>query len=251
MSKLLTRQEFDYIIDTLTGYTDETKYTEVITKSLLSPQTVQNITVKVGLKPDTVTTLKVLDSDPIFQAGGCGWSPTGSTTIADFDLKTCSERLNETYCPKDLYNTYLTTMLQPGQTETTLPYTDVMLSFKAEQIARHIEESVWKNSIDGGDCFDGFLELLVSGTTGVGVSVSGTAFNALAAYGSNGNPLTECEKLVDALDDDAMSRNDLAIFMSFSNYRKYIQSLVKANFFINYINGGKIEGDTISTLPNL
>ena len=93
-----------------------------------------------------------------------------------------------------------------------------------------------------------FKSLISTGTTGVGNS-SGTTFGT-QAYGTAGNPITEVDGLINALSDDGMSREDLVVFMSYANFRLYVQALTKANFFANYIGGTSITADMEAIHPN-
>jgi hypothetical protein len=47
-----------------------------------------------------------------------------------------------------------------------------------------------------------------------------------------------------------MSREDLVVFMSYANFRLYIQALTRANFFQNYIGSSDITGMMEATQPN-
>jgi hypothetical protein len=140
-------------------------------------------------------------------------------------------------------------LLQPGETETSVPFESVIADLKVKQIQQRIEQKLWQATTGGGDCFDGFKTLIASGQTGVGVS-AGTAFSASAAYGVSGNPITEVDLLINALDDNAMSREDLVVFMSYANFRLYVQALTRANFFTNYIGGTEITANMEAIHPN-
>jgi len=52
--------------------------------------------------------------------------------------------------------------------------------------------------------------------------------------------------LINTLSDDAQAREDLIVFMSYANFRKYIQALTQANFFTNYIGGAMAIGGEAS-----
>ena len=108
---------------------------------------------------------------------------------------------------------------------------------------------LWQANSGSGDFFDGFKLLIASGQTGV-ASSSGTTFSSSAAYGAAGNPITEVDKLINVLDDNAMSREDLRVFMSYANFRLYVQALTRANFFQNYISSTDITGMMEATHPN-
>jgi hypothetical protein len=47
-----------------------------------------------------------------------------------------------------------------------------------------------------------------------------------------------------------MSRDDLRVFMSYANFRLYVQALTRANFFQNYIGSTDITGMMEATHPN-
>ena len=47
-----------------------------------------------------------------------------------------------------------------------------------------------------------------------------------------------------------MSREDLVVFMSYANFRLYVQALTRANFFANYIGGTEVTGMMEAIHPN-
>lgn len=231
-----TKENFSYVVSSISGFTDQVGG-ELLSKALVGATTPMHVNVRLGIKGTQA--LNLLDSNPSFQSGACGWSASGTTTFSQRNITTCDERLNESLCYKDLYDTYLSMFMAPGQTSESVPFESMIADLKVKQIQQRIEQKLWSATTGGGDCFDGFSALIASGQTGVAVSVSGTTFSPSAAYGSNGNPITEVDKLINALDDNAQAREDLVVFLSFANYRLYIQALTRANFFANYINGAQ------------
>jgi hypothetical protein len=191
----------------------------------------------------------LLDSTPAFQSGACGWNASGTTTYTQRNITVCPERLNEALCYKELYSTYQSMLMNAGEVSETVPFEDQIAALKVKQIQQRIEQKLWTATTAGGDCFDGFKALIASGQTGVGVS-AGTAFSASAAYGVSGNPITEVDLLINALDDNALSREDLVVFMSYANFRLYVQALTRANFFQNYIGSTDITSQMEATHPN-
>ena len=243
MKKVLSKNEFSYVVSTITGFTDEVGGA-VLSKALLGATTPQNVTVRLGIKGSQA--LNLLDSAPSFQDGACGWSASGTTTWTQRDIQTCPEKLNESLCPIALYDSYQSMMLAPGMLEETVPMEEMIGDLKSKQITQRIEGKLWNATVSGGDCFDGFKTLIASGETGVGVSVSGTAFNVTTSYGTAGNPIYEVDKLINALGDDAQAFDDLVVFMSVSNFRKYVQSLTVANYFQNYIGSSQAIGSEMN-----
>ena len=101
-------------------------------------------------------------------------------------------------------------------------------------------------------CFEGFKSLISTGSTYSSAIAhsDGTAWTLSASLNQAGNPIYECYLLLNALSDDAMSREDLIIFCSYPNFRKLLQALTNANFFQNYIGSSDVTSFMEITLPN-
>ena len=244
--KNLSKENFSYVVSSITGFTDQLGG-ELLAKALIGATTPKYATVRLGIKG--TQQLNLLDSSPAFQAGACGWNASGTTTFSQRSITVCPERVNESLCPDDLYPTYQSMLLQPGQTEETVPFEQIIADLKVKQIQQRIEQKLWQATTAGGDCFNGFKTLIATGTTGVANS-SGVTFSNSAAYGVSGNPITEVDKLINVLSDDAMSREDLVVYMSYANFRLYVQALTRANFFANYIGGTSVTADMEAIHPN-
>jgi hypothetical protein len=245
--KIYSEQEFSYVVSSITGYTDQVGG-ELLAKALIGATTPKYSSVRLGIKGTQA--LNLLDSNPTFQAGACSLSTSGTTTFTQRNITTCPETLFESLCYKQLYPTYQSMLMNAGQTSETVPFEQQIADLKVKQIQQRIEGQLWNATTGGGDCFNGLYTLIASGQTGIGVSVSGTAFSSTATYGSNGNPITEVDKLINALDDNAMSRDDLTVFMSYGNWRLYLQALTRANFFANYIGTSDITNNMEAVHPN-
>ncbi len=198
--------------------------------------------------------MNLLNSTAYFQDGTCGWSPSGTTEFTQHNITTCAEKYNEALCYKDLYDTYQSMLMAPGQTQESVPFEQQIADLKVKQIQQRIEQQLWQNTTAGGGCFNGF-KLLISTSTGNTYSsavanVSGTTFSTTGSTVTPGNPIFEVNKLINGLDDNAMSREDLRVFMSYSNFRLYVQALTAANYFQNYIGATDVTGMMEATAPN-
>jgi len=245
--KIYSKEEFNYVVSSITGFTDQSSQ-EIVAKALIGATTPQNVTVKLGVRG--TQQIQLLNSAPSFQSGACGWNASGSTTFTQVSLASQHEKLNEELCYQQLWDTYQSLLLPPGQDPQTVPFLDSIISIKTKQIQDRIEDKLWNAEVASGDTFNGFSYLISSGQTSVAVSASGTTFSPTAAYGSNGNPITEVDKLISALSDDALSFDSLVVFMSYSNFRLYNQALVKANFFQNYIGTTNVTGNMSAIHPS-
>ena len=237
--KNYSKEDFSYVVSSITGFTDQTS-TELMMKALVGGPTAKVGQVKLGIKG--TQQIQIMDSNPAFQAGACGWSASGTTTFSQISLSVQPERINESLCPDSLYSTYQSLLLQKGETEESVPFEMEIANLYVKKIQQRIETKLWNATTAGGDAFNGFKSLLVSGATGVAVSNTPTAFSATAAYGTAGNPLTEVDKLISALDDNAQAIENLVCFMSYANYRLYVTALTRANFFQNYIGNSTVIG---------
>ena len=244
--KILSKEHFAYDVATIGSYVDQVGG-ELLSKALIGGTTARYANVRLGIKGTQA--LNLLNSTALFQDGTCGWQPTGSTTtFTQANITTCPEKYNEALCYKDLYDTYQSMLMAPGQTSETVPFEQQIADLKVKQIQQRIEQQLWQ-ATTGSSCFNGFKTLISTGTTGVANS-SGVTFSSSASYGTSGNPITEVDKLINVLDDNAMSREDLVVFMSYANFRLYVQALTSANFFQNYIGGTDITAMMEAIQPN-
>lgn len=246
----LNKQNFSYDVATIGGYSDQVGG-ELLAKALIGGTTASIVNVRTGIKGTQA--LNLLDSTPVFQAGNCSLSPSGVTQYTQHSITTCPETLFESLCYKALFDTYQSMLMKAGQTQETVPFEQMILDLKKKQIEQHVETKLWQARTVSGDCFNGFA-FLISQNTGntfasAVASSSGTTFGT-QAYGTAGNPITEVDNLINVLDDNALSREDLVVFMSYTNFRKYVQALTKANFFTNYIGGTDITSNMSAVHPN-
>jgi hypothetical protein len=249
--KILSKEQFAYDVATIGGYVDQVGG-ELLSKALIGATTPKYVNVRLGIKGTQA--LNLLNSTAYFQDGTCGWSPSGTTEFTQHNITTCAEKYNEALCYKDLYDTYQSMLMAPGQTQESVPFEQQIADLKVKQIQQRIEQQLWQNTTAGGGCFNGF-KLLISTSTGNTYSsavanVSGTTFSTTGSTVTAGNPIFEVNKLINGLDDNAMSREDLRVFMSYSNFRLYVQALTAANYFQNYIGATDVTGMMEATAPN-
>ena len=244
--KVYSKDEFSYVVSSITGFTDQSSQ-EIVAKALIGATTPANTTIKLGIRG--TQQVQLLNSAPSFQDGACGWNASGTTTFTQVSLASQHERVNEELCFQQLWDTYQSLLLPPGQDPETVPFLNQIIDLKVKQIQQRIETKLWTATTAGGDSFNGFNTLIATGQTSVANS-SGTTFSASAAYGVSGNPITEVDKLISVLSDDALAFDDLVVFMSYSSFRLYNQALVKANFFQNYIGTTNVTNNMSAVHPS-
>jgi len=247
----LKNQKFSYDVSTIGGYSDQVGG-ELLAKALIGGTTASIVNVRTGIKGTQA--LNLLDSTPVFQAGNCSLNPSGTTTFTQHSITTCPETLYETLCYKDLFDTYQSMLMKAGQTQETVPFEQMIMDLKRKQIEQRVETKLWQARTVSGDCFNGFA-FLISQNTGntfasAVASSSGATFSSSAAYGVSGNPITEIDNLINVLDANALVREDLVVFLSYSSFRLYVQSLTRANFFTNYIGATDVTSNMMAIHPN-
>lgn len=243
--KILTKEQFNYDVSTIGGYVDQVGG-ELLAKALIGGTTAKYVNLKTGIKGTQA--LNLLNSTAYFNDGTCGWEPSGTTTFTQTNITTCPTKYNEAICYKDLFDTYQSMLMAPGQTQETVPFEQQIADLKVKQIQQYVEQQVWQ-ATTGSSCFNGFKSLISTGTTGVANS-SGSTFTTTGSTTTAGNPIFEVNKLINSLDDNAMSREDLVVFMSYSNFRLWVQALTAANYFQNYIGATDVTGMMEGIQPN-
>jgi hypothetical protein len=248
----LNKQDFSYDVSTIGGYSDQVGG-QLLAKALIGGTTAANVNLRTGIKGTQA--LNLLDSTPVFQDGNCSLSASGTTTFTQHSIVTCPKTLFESLCYKQLFDTYQSMLMKAGQTQETVPFEQMILDLKSKQIQQYVEQVLWTGTTVGSaDCFNGFAKMISTSTgntySGSCANSSGATFSSSAAYGASGNPITEVDKLINVLDDNALVREDLVVFMSFAYFRLYVQALTRANFFTNYINGTDITSNMSAIHPN-
>lgn len=225
MSNNLKKHEFGFNLAGLSTYTDETGGL-LLMEAIVKAKTAEIGYVQSGIKGTQA--INLLTSTLDVQAGGCGWSPSGSTTFTQRDISVCNYKVNESLCPADLNNYWAGQFLNAGSYNESVPFEEQIAKLKVEQIQKYVEDKLWKAQLvasGGTDCFEGFYSLFSTGTTDpVNIVVSPTA----PAVGS----MLDCvDEVITALPDKVQEDDDLVVMMSMANYRKYTIDLRTANYY--------------------
>ena len=212
------KYDFGFNLSSLATYTDEVGG-ELIRRAILEGETAKIIKVQPGIKGSQA--INLLDSTLYVQEGSCGWTSSGQTTYTQRDITVCQYKVDESLCPADLNNCWVGQLLTPGSTPETIPFEAQISELKVSQISQYVENLMWGAS-SADTCFSGFLEL-IDNLPQV-IDVSGATLTST-------NALAQVDKLVEAIPDDIVDRTDLVVFMSHSNYRKYLINYRTANYY--------------------
>jgi hypothetical protein len=228
-----------YDLSGLATYTDQLS-TELISRALLKPFSVQFLTLQSGKTAGT-SAINILNSNIDVLDATCGFNSqtvgTNETVFDQIDLVVQAKMLKEQLCPEDLYDYWVSSQLSPSAYHETVPFEAYIAQNKVDNIAAYVENTIWQG--DGGS-LDGLLAqaTVANGcisATGAGITVPlavNTAFDSIWGI---------INKLTNALKQE----RDLVMYMSMSNYSVAVQALMaKGNALITqYPNISNYTGD--------
>jgi len=131
--KIYSKEEFAYAVGGITGFTDEVGG-QLLSKALVGAQTPKYVNVRLGIKGSQALNLLDSNASVMFQSGACSLTPTGTTTYTQRNLVTQHETYFEQLCYKDLWDTYQSMLMKPGQTNEDVPFEQAIADLKIKQI---------------------------------------------------------------------------------------------------------------------
>jgi len=225
-----------FSLGTLVGYVEENEQL-LVSASVLGPKTAQLIqslgTVMVGVK--SAETINVMSTDANFQADGCGYTASGSTSITQRTVTVGKMKVTESICPKSLEAYYLQKALPAGSSYDTVAFAEQWTSLKSEKIASQLEAAIWKGDTTSGNAnlnkFDGLIELIKD----AGASIVNA--NSVAFYGSvetaisNSTVVAVFDAVYKAIPAEIIDAADLKIFCGMDVFRTYTIKLKNDDLF--------------------
>jgi hypothetical protein len=213
----------------LAAYTEQNKL-PLITKALFSAKSARLLSKRTGIKSSEA--LNLMDTDAVFQADACGWSPSGTTAFTQRNITVGKVRVQEALCPKDLEAYWTQTLLNAGSNTEEIPFEVAYTDYKTGKIAEQIETAIWQGDTATGNTnaatnkWDGFIKLInaASGTT-----VSG---NTGAVTGiTTSNAFAVVQAVYNQIPVQILDKQDLAIVMGWDTFRKLVANLTTLNLF--------------------
>ena len=214
------KHDFSFDLSSLQTYTDQVGGL-LLSQAIVKTRTAELAYVQSGVKG--TQSINLLSSNLVVQDGSCGWSNSGSTIFTQRQITVCDKKVNESLCPRDLNNYWAGQFLNAGSYNEEVPFAEAIADLKTKQIAKYVEQQLWQ-STTGTSCFDGFSTLISTGTTGVVVASGSVAI-------TSSNALAEVDKMVIACPNEVADRDDLIVWMSMANFRKYLINYRTSNYF--------------------
>lgn len=223
-------------ISSLPAYTDQLS-TDLITRAILKPQTVNNLTVKAGLTAGT-TAINILGANVDIKDAACGFGAgqvgTNSTIFTQVNMNVQAKMLKELLCPDVLYSTWLSSQLSASALHESVPFEQQIADLKVKEIGKYVEETIWAG--DGAN-LDGLLfqtSVAEGAVDGTAYSTAWTASNAVANMWG----------LIDLIPAELKQEDDIVAFVSYNTYSKLTQGLQKEgnSILLQYPNVNNVTG---------
>jgi hypothetical protein len=228
-------------LGTLSAYTKQL-VEPLLTSAVIGAKTQQMI-MDGGIvipKAKSVVAIPLMDTDAVFQADGCGYSPSGTTSFTQRSITVGKIQVSETICPKNFEAYFTQEALRQGsnyQDFGNTQFLDAYLAKKNARIAAQIETAIWQGDITGSgganlNKFDGLQKQLdngspidanVSGYTGV----SGSPIATITVS----NVVAATEGIYKAIPAEVMAKGDVKIFVGYDWYRLLILAYRALNLF--------------------
>ena len=217
-------------VSALADFNNETAGT-IIPKIVYTGNTAEYTSVKEGVK--YLEPLNLFEVDLYIQEGyGCSTTASGSATFSQRNLQVCQRQSFDGLCLRDMDTKYLgITALDRGSYNETFKLAGDYTEMITNQMRKANDTFLWQAvSGSAGACADGLIQIISGSTSGV-VPVASTPLTASTA-------LTQLDALIDAIPTDVADRDDLTMFMSVSNFRKFVAGVRQANSY--YFNPDSI-----------
>jgi hypothetical protein len=209
---------------------------EFLVKSVIAGSTAEYVTVKEGIKYKEPLNLQEIDL--VIQDGqGCVTTPSGSVTYTQRDIQVCQRSSFDGLCLRDLDSKYIGLLGPAGSYPETYAFVEEYASQLVANFQKKNDEFIWTATTAAGDCVDGLNTLLASGSGATFVSSSVPTSSDIG---------DQIDTQLEALAVDVQDRDDLTVFMSIANFRKYIVWLRNTNNYYFDMNSVENRGSLMS-----
>lgn len=219
-----------FSVGSLANYTNE-QSTDLLVKALFGSKTATLLQssnqVQVGVK--SASALNILASTVFFQADGCGYLSSGTTTFTQRTITVGAVKVEETLCPKTLEAKWMQTQIMPGS-PTMIPFEEQIGTEKAAVIAQTLETAMWTGDTASGNPnlsrFDGFNKLIAAASPVLG-NAAPTTFTTV----TNANIDDILDQIYANVPAAVAAKDDLVCFLGVDNFKLMLINLKNANLF--------------------
>ena len=194
---------------------------ELIVKAVYGGSTMEYITIQEGVKYQEP--INLFEVELYLQGGTCVSTASGSATFTQRNITVCPRTSFDGICLKDLDKKYLgISSLEPGSYNETWALAGAYSELIVNQFQKKNDQFIWAGDQAGCAASYGLKTIISGSTTGVVVESTATALTSSTA-------LTQMDKMIELIPSDVADRDDLTMFMSVTNFRKYVSGLRQSN----------------------
>jgi hypothetical protein len=214
-------------VSALSDFNNETAG-KVVPKIVFEGYTTSILPIQEGIKYQEP--LNIMEVDLQVQNGNCVTTPSGSLTATQRNITVTNRVSYDGLCLDELNSKYLgISALSAGSYNETFALAETYTDMIVNQMKKSDDAFLW-NSTNG-------LGLLTSGST-AGVVVPNEATGSF----TSATALGILDSMIENINTEIADRDDLTIWMSTANFRKYVTALRSANNF--YFDPGSITNRT-------
>jgi len=219
-------------VSALSTYTDNKG--ELIKKAVVNVKTISRpeIEFRAGIKySEQFTTVA---SAMAGQAGGCGWTTSGTTTLAPVTLTVNTVQFNETMCPETLTQYGLSKAMKPGIAGSEeLPVEEVFVNEKLDSLGSIMEKMIWQGATSGNNGEGAVTgnNTLANGILKAVFDASASTVNVTSTGWTSSNALQKVDTIEASIPAAAFGVLDYFFYVSPAYYSLYVQALRTANLY--------------------
>lgn len=205
------------IVNNLPAYVEEHRI-PLLRNAVVGARTVQEINLQTGIKG--ATALNILTTDVKFGDGkSCSWGEAGTSTLSQRVITPGYVKINQSFCDKTLYNTWMNYQIRVSAGQKTLPFEEDFIAGVVDDVKAKLEVAMWQGDTSSGNTnlnkFDGFIKIADA------AKLAGTY--TIQTSDSVSKIVSEVYKLIPSA---AYEKGEVVMFMGYDNYRVYIQELI-------------------------
>ena len=205
-----------------------------VSAALLSGNTLANGLIEIKPNVKFKEVLKRLEIDGITANGSCDFSDTSTVTLTERIIEPKELQVNLELC-KTPFQSDFEAISMGFSAHDNLPktFSDYFIAQLSAKVAEKTEQDIWSGTAGAGS-FDGFVTLLAADAS-LPAGQEITAATVTAA-----NVIDELGKVIDAIPQNVVNKEDLYVFVSNNIFRAYKRAL--GGFGANGLGSNGVNG---------
>lgn len=190
-----------------------------IAAALLEGATIANKGVEVKQNVKYKEVIKTLSTNDIVKDATCDFTDTSTVTLAERILQPKELQVNLELCKKDFRSDWEAVQMGYSAFDNLPPtFTDFFIANNIAKVADWVETKLWQGSGAVTGEFNGLNALLKAASGSVASALTGTTITA-------SNVIDQLGRVVDAIPDTLIGKEDLHIYVPANVMKAYIRAL--------------------------